>query len=129
MRKFWRHTGQVLIGLGILHTVVFAVILSEVLVDILKSGVFNSIGADPVYTARGLAWYGGLWFGGMMILFGCLAHSWIKATGRPLPRYVGWVLAALGLVGAVLEPISGAPLVLLLGLLIVFARPKDDVHE
>jgi len=129
MRKFWRHSGKILICLGILHTAVFAIILSKVIVDILKSGLFNSITPDPAYTARGLAWYGGLWFGGMMILLGCLAHSWIKATKRPLPRYIGWVLAALGLVGAVLEPVSGAPLVLLLGLLVVFARPEDNGAE
>ena len=122
MRKFWRHTGKVLIGLGILHTVVFAVILSEVLLDMLLSGLFNSIGADPAHAVRGLAWYGGLWFGVNLILFGCLSHSWIKATARPLPRYIGWVLAATGLLGTILEPASGAPLVLILGLIIAFTR-------
>ena len=92
----------------------------------IKSGLFNSISADPSYSARGLAWYGGLWFGGTMILLGCLAHSWIKATGRPLPRYVGCTLAVLGLVGAVIEPVSGAILVLLLGLIITFTRSADS---
>ena len=125
MRKFWRHTGKVLIALGILHTVVFTIVLLEVLIEMLKSGLFNSIGADPAYAARGLAWYGGLWFGVTLILFGCLGHSWIKATARPLPRYVGWVLAATGLLGTILEPVSGAPLVLLLGLIIALTRPES----
>ena len=125
MRRFWRHTGKVLIGLGILHTIVFAIILSEVLTEMLLSGLFDSIGADPAHAARGLAWYGGLWFGVNLILFGCLAQSWIKATARPLPRYVGWVLAATGLLGAILEPASGAPLVLLLGLIIALTRPEN----
>ena len=126
MRKFWRHAGKVLIALGILHTVVFAIILSEVLLEILMSGLFNSIGANPEDAARALAWYGGLWFGVMLLLFGCFAQSWITATSRPLPRYIGWVFAALGLLGTVLEPASGAPLVLLWCLLVVFARPEDE---
>ena len=120
IRKFWRYTGYTLAGLGILHTVVFAIACFDALKEILKSGLFDSIGSDA---ARGLAWYGGLWFGITMILFGCFAQSWIKTTKQPLPCYIGWVLAALGLLGAVLQPVSGAILVLLLGLAVVFLRP------
>ena len=120
IRKIWRYTGYTLAGLGILHTVVFAIACFDALKEILKSGLYDSIGSDA---ARGLAWYGGLWFGITMILFGCFAQSWIKTTKQPFPRYIGWVLAALGLLGAVLQPVSGAILVLLLGLAVVFLRP------
>jgi len=126
MRKFWRHSGKILIFIGILHTVVFAFALSNVLKEMVMSGLFNSIGVEAAFAARGLAWYGGLWFGVMMILFGCFAFSWVKTTAQPLPRYIGWGFAALGLLGAILQPVSGAILVLLWGLLVVFARPVNN---
>jgi predicted benzoate:H+ symporter BenE len=123
MKKYWRHTGHVLTGLGILHTVVFVIFGAETIAGIFTAGFFNSIGDNAM---RGLTWYGGVWLGVTMILFGFFAQSFIKSTAQPLPRYVGWTLAALGLVGAALHPLSGAILVLLLGLSVVFVRPKEN---
>ena len=123
MKKLWRYMGWALVFLGILHTVVFASLGLEAIREIFAAGLVNSLGLD---TARLLAWYGGLWFGAMMILLGFFAQSWIKATKRALPRYVGWTLAAIGLIGTVLQPGSGAPLVFLLGLIMVFMRPANQ---
>ena len=122
MKKLWRYTGWALVFLGALHTICFVGMSTEALAEMFALGLFNSIGFD---TGRALAWYGGLWFGVMMILFGFFAQSWIKATARALPRYIGWTLAAVALLGTVLQPASGAPLVLLLGLFVVFVRPAE----
>ena len=121
MKNIWRYTGYILAGLGALHTVVFAVLCAEGFVEILSAGFFDSIGFN---SGRALTWYGGVWLGVIMILFGCFAQSWIRATARPLPCYLGWTLAAIGLIGTILQPASGASLVCLLGLLIVFVRPS-----
>jgi len=123
MKNLWRYTSYMLIFLGILHTIFFTVSFSDVLVDILRAGLFNSIGFD---TARIAAWYGGLWLGIALIVLGCFAQSWIRVTAQPLPRYLGWFLAATGLVGTVLQPASGASLVCLLGIIIIFARPRGQ---
>jgi len=122
MKKVWRYTGWALAFLGMLHTVVFVSFRLESFKEMFALGLFNSLGMD---TGRFLAWYGGLWFGAMMMLFGLFAQSWIKATAKPLPRYVGWSFAAIGLLGTLLHPASGAPLVGLLGFLIVFVRPTE----
>lgn len=120
MKKLWRFTGWGLIFLGALHTVVFVGTGIETYAEILNAGVVDALGLS---TARMLAWYGGLWFGVMMMLFGVFAQSWIKTTKKALPRYIGWTFAALGLLGIILQPVSGAPLVLLWSMIIVFARP------
>jgi hypothetical protein len=126
MKKLWRFTGWALAFLGVLHTVVFVSFGLEAFMEMFAVGLLNSLGMD---TGRLLAWYGGLWFGAMMVLFGLFAQSWIKATAKPLPCYIGWSLAAIGLLGTTLQPGSGAPLVCLLGLIIVFVRPADASTE
>ena len=118
----WRYSGWGLAFLGMLHTVFFVSFGWESIQEMFSAGLLNSLGMD---TGRLLSWYGGLWFGVMMALFGLFAQSWIKATAKPLPRYIGWSFAALGLLGTILQPASGAPLVCLLGVTIVFARPAD----
>jgi len=120
MKKLWRYYGWALVFLGVLHTISFVIMGRDAIADMFALGLFNSIGFD---FGRALAWYGGLWFGAIMILLGFFSQSWIKATNRALPRYIGWTLAIVALLGTVLQPGSGAPLVLLLGLFMVFVRP------
>ena len=53
-----------------------------------------------------------------MLLLGALAHTFIKVTDRPLPRYLGWSLVALTL-GAIIYPVSGFWLFLPQGIIIL----------
>jgi hypothetical protein len=81
---------------------------------IVRDGVAGSIGRDP---ARLVAWYGGVFLGVVLVLLGLALVSLVRATGRPAPRYLGWALAVLGACGTVAQPVSGAPLVAGVGLL------------
>lgn len=85
----------------------------------------NAIGE---FEDRALFWYGGMLAGAAMVLVGLLMTSWVRATGRPVPRYVGWVLVGLGVGIAVLQPLSGGALVVVVGM-VALTGPRAGSRE
>jgi hypothetical protein len=122
VRNLWRHVGAILAATGVLHLVVFAALGRGPAADIARAGVVNSIGG---LHDRGLFWYGGMMAGVALVLVGLLLTSWVRATGRPVPRYVGWTLVVLGVCTAVLDPLSGGVLVVAVGL-IALSGPREE---
>jgi hypothetical protein len=104
------------VGLGdVLFT---AVLFAAQLADIGAHGVFGAVGFDERAGGEAAA----LWFamkGGMLVVIGLTARAFEK-LGRALPQAPGWVLAALGAVGATVAPVSGFWLYILLGALWVY---------
>jgi hypothetical protein len=111
--------GYAVAGLGALHLAVWGYLTRGEIAGIVRDGVAGAIGLD---SARMLAWYGGVFLGVVLVLLGLLLVSFVHAAGRPAPGYVGWALVALGVCGAVMQPVSGAPLVAGVGLVIAL-RP------
>ena len=128
-RSLWRHVGTLLAATGTLHLVVFAFSGRDAAADMARDGIVNAIGESE---DRALFWYGGILAGAMMILVGLLMTSWVRATRRPVPRYVAWCLVGLGVATAVVHPASGGALVVLVGLAALTgprtkrSRPQDE---
>ena len=117
-RGIWRLSGILLAATGGLHIAVGLVMGWEHYVDIVRAGFINAIGMDFV---RAFAeWF--FMFGVLLLLFGLVLHHYIRRTGEPAPRFVGWWLLVMGIVGAALEPISGYWLVIPQGLIILRAK-------
>ncbi|MCL2468102.1 MAG: DUF6463 family protein [Micrococcales bacterium] len=113
MTRLWRWTGNIMVGIGALHTVVFLVVGRSQVVGMVRDGMVASIGGDEI---RLVVWYGGAFLGICMVLLGVAVQHLIGETGRPAPASIGWALVAVGVVGAVVDPVSGAWLVLVCGL-------------
>lgn len=66
-----------------------------------------------------------VWFlvlGFFWMLMGYLMQAWQRETGKPLPAPIGWGLLANGIWVAIMLPASGAWLVLLQGVILIWAR-------
>lgn len=95
--------GRWLIGVSAIHTVVAVAVFSEVLVSIVKRGVFNTVGADPMTGA--VVWF--VLFGAMLFVCGLAIAALEKSASGQLPKSIGWSLLAMGIAGVTLMPASG----------------------
>jgi len=95
--------GLWLIAVSVVHTIFGLVVFSEPLVSIVRRGVFNSVGTDPLTGA--VVWF--LLFGFALFLAGLSIAELERQSTRPLPRSLGWALLFVILVGVVLMPVSG----------------------
>jgi hypothetical protein len=104
------------VGLGdlLFTAVLFATQLAEIGAD----GVFGAVAFDERAGGGAAA----LWFamkGGMLIVVGLVARAYEKLAGT-LPQAPGWVLAALGVAGAIVAPVSGFWVYIALGAVWVY---------
>lgn len=99
--KQWK--GRWLMAASVMHTAVAVVIFNEVLVSIIKRGVFNTVGTDPI---TGVAVWSVL-FGAMLFACGLTVSELEKSLNGLLPRSIGWSLLILALLGVTLMPASG----------------------
>ncbi|MCL2422774.1 MAG: DUF6463 family protein [Micrococcales bacterium] len=132
MTRLWRQSGNIMVGIGVLHVVLFVVVGHAALADMVRDGVVASVGTTEI---RMVVWYGGVFLGVAMVLLGLTVQHLMRQTGRPAPASIGWGLVALGVAGVIADPASGAWLVLACGLLMalppraVRAADGDQVHE
>ena len=95
--------GLWLIGVSVVHTIFGLVEFSETLAGIVRRGIFNAVGTDPLTGA--VAWF--MLFGFALFLAGLSIAELERESTRPLPRSLGWALLFVVLVGVVLMPVSG----------------------
>ena len=95
--------GRWIMGIAIFHTAVAFIFFREGLSSIVKSGVFNTVGQDPLRAAS--VWF--LLFGFILFILGMVLAAWEKSISTPLPASVGWGLLFVGVIGVVLMPLSG----------------------
>ncbi len=120
-----RWIGRWLIGISIFHTVVAGLIFGKDLVAVARRGEFHTIGSDP--TAGAAIWF--LLFGVLLFLCGLAIDVLEQASLRPLPKIIGWVLFALGLMGVMIMPLSGFWLALPPAIAIITARSRTPPHK
>ncbi|MGQ0766952.1 MAG: DUF6463 family protein [Gemmatimonadota bacterium] len=107
---------RLLIGIGVLHLLLFLWFGRRVLVAIANEGFWNTV--DPIRDRQMIFW--ALMTGIFGLLLGQLA-LWVEAHGKRLPVFLGWEIIAIALVGGVLMPESGGWLFLIPGVLVVIA--------
>src|SRR5262249_28012875 len=112
------NTGTLALAIGLGDIALVPVLFSEQLRDIGSSGLLGSVMFDDRADPRAAA----LWFatkGLMLVGLGLLARAHEELTGS-LPAAPGWVLVALGGLGALIAPVSGFWVYLALGMLWVW---------
>jgi len=126
--NYWRYSGILLIGTGIIHNLIGFTAGWDILVSIMSDGVWDTIdvpvpdGAE--HTRAELLWFLMLGFAWMMV--GALFHAKIQTQQRPLAKVWGWVLVFKGALMAVVLPVSGAWLFLPQGMIILFAKRVEN---
>jgi hypothetical protein len=110
--------GAVVIGIGILHTVVGLALGAAPLGDILRHGYVGAV--DGHFDRMAIAWF--LLFGFVLMLAGDAIRV-VEQSMRAVPPRLAYGLGAIALVGAVAMPVSGFWLALVpVGMLLVRAR-------
>ena len=102
-RRAWK--GLWLVAVAAVHTVFAAIVFLPQWQDIVRRGVFDSVGSDPLRGA--VAWFG--LFGAALALLGW-AIVLLERSPAPAPtalRPLGMGVLALTLLGLVLMPASG----------------------
>ncbi len=107
---------------GIVHNLVGIIKYWGPLTDIFQSGLVNSV--VPHTDRLAIFWF--LIVGFMMM---CIAQlfKWILDQGLEIPRFAGWFLLILGLIGVVFIPKSGFWLVIPQGWMLL--QGKDDTKR
>lgn len=95
--------GRWLIGVSVVHTFFAVAVFGDVLASIIKRGVFNTVGTDPMTGA--VVWF--VLFGAVLFVCGLVVAELEKSSSGYLPKTIGWSLLALAIVGVVLMPMSG----------------------
>ncbi|MGH8075866.1 MAG: DUF6463 family protein [Lysobacter sp.] len=116
--KHW--IGRWLIGVSIVHTAFAVAVFSPVLLSIIRRGVFNTVGTDPMLGA--VTWF--VLFGAVLFICGLAVSALEQTSAAPLPKSLGWSLFALAALGVVLMPASGFWLAFPPALAIVLRRPN-----
>ncbi|MCU0226744.1 MAG: DUF6463 family protein [Bryobacterales bacterium] len=100
MMKNW--IGWWLIGVSVVHTLFALVVFHEVLLSLVRSGLFDSVGNDAMRGA--VAWF--LLFGIATFLAG-QAMVVIEQRLGVIPRSLGFSLLVMVALGLCLMPVSG----------------------
>jgi hypothetical protein len=116
-------TGTFVLLVGLADVALSSVLFTDELAHIGSAGVFGTVMFDERAGPEAAA----VWFaakGVILIMAGQLARGYEK-LGRKLPAGPGWLLAALGAVGAIIAPVSGFWIYLALGALWLFDSPTE----
>jgi uncharacterized membrane protein len=116
-KKLWQLSGIFLITTGILHTLVALMMEKNAFIAIFCNGFFNGIGTN---VELGLAF----WFlicGIVTVFLGQILHYYIKKEQTPAPKFLGYNLLILSVIGCCIVPVSGFWLFIPQALIIIFA--------
>ncbi len=120
-------TGTLLMLVGGIHQAIGLVLFREPLLEMLRAGVFDSVGEDT--SARAAAfWF--LAMGVVLIFAGALCRHLERTLARPPPASFGWGLLGLAVFFVVPMPITGAWVLVPLGLRVLFqSRDTEALPE
>ncbi|MDD5058309.1 MAG: DUF6463 family protein [Sideroxydans sp.] len=119
--KHWK--GRWLMIISAIHMGVAVALFGDTLASIIKRGVFDTVGNDPMTGA--VVWF--VLFGAMLFICGLILSELEKSCSGSLPRSIGWSLLVLMLVGVTLMPVSGFWLVLPPVISILREKPETTI--
>lgn len=91
--------------------------------DVARDGFWNAVPGNPLRESE-------MWFflsGFGLLALGTMSQRIVAATGR-LPGQLGWYLLAVGIPLQIMYPASGAPGLIVLGVLAIIAS-RDDARQ
>ena len=97
-----RFTGQALLAVGVLHTLVGLLSFGQPLAAIARDGVVNAV--DPRPERQTACWF--LLAGVLLCTLG-YSTRWAQRRTGTVPAGLGWILLAIAGSGVVLMPFSG----------------------
>lgn len=103
--------GELWIGLGVFHLALIGVLGREELGGIVAAGVVDGISGSTVREAVFWLFYLGV----PLVLIGLITR-WAQRRLGTVPASLGWASAISGLLGWIVVPVSGFPLMAALGL-------------
>ncbi|NUP24379.1 MAG: hypothetical protein HOZ81_51660 [Streptomyces sp.] len=111
---------RLVIGLTAVHFAV-ALIASSTYGDVARDGFWNAVPGRPQREYE--MWFFLAGFG--LLALGTMSQRIVRETGR-LPAQLGWYLLAIGLPLQILYPVSGAPGLIVLGVLALVTARRDS---
>lgn len=114
---------RLVIGLSAVHFAV-ALIASHTFDDVARDGFWNAVPGKPRREYE--MWFFLAGFG--ILALGTLSQRIARDTGR-LPAQLGWYLLAIGVPLQILYPVSGAPGLIVLGVLALIAARRDSAGK
>ncbi len=106
--KSW--VGRSILVIGMLHTLVGAAAFHEVLLSILREGLFNTIPLNQQPEREAVFWF--LFAGFALLIIGGLV-VWIERNRMDTPVFLSWGFLFITAVGAFMMPVSGFWLLLM----------------
>lgn len=94
-------------------------------VGMFRAGLVNTADQTP-------EWLGFFWYEvcGLFVIFtGCLIHHYIRVLNKQIPKVFGYFLFLIGLLGCILEPVSGFYIFVVISGLILFQKNEIQVTQ
>ena len=123
LNKYSGNVGNLIMITGVLHLIVGFVESWDEAIDMLRSGIVNTVDQTPDR-------FGFFWFemsGLSVILFGSFLQQYLNEYQKPIPKRYGYYLLIIAMIGCVLEPVSGFYVYIPIALLIIYAGNKNFV--
>ena len=103
MKSLWKYSGIFLIATGILHNLIGFILRWDIFLDIIDSGVWNTIFShDDRSSFFWLISSGFFW-----IVLGHALHYYIKKHNSPVPKIIGWYLLGFAVIVVISMPTTG----------------------
>lgn len=118
--KYWKKSGTFLAATGALHCAIAFLSGGIVYRDIFFPCPLNTVGTDP--RKEFYLWF--LLIGVLLILWGSTLQYYIHKEQRPAPRFLGYALMALSVLGCIVLPVSGFWLFIPQAAIILLAKRK-----
>jgi hypothetical protein len=113
--------GNFIMVIGVLHLITGFVENWNVAIEIFRSGIINTVDETP----ERLVFF---WFeisGLFVLLAGSFLQHYLNENKKPIPKRYGYYLLSIGIIGCVLEPVSGFYVFILIALIIIFSGNKN----
>ena len=118
-----RWIGRWLVAVSIGHVVLAIVVFRTLLAAVVERGLVHAVGTDP--RTQLAVWY--VLFGVMLFICGLSIDALERASANYVPKFLGWCLLALGVLGAALMPESGFWLVFPPAIAVLARRPSTSL--
>lgn len=104
-----KHSGWMLEWTAYIHTAIGLLLFWKPVSELVLAGVWNGIGS--AIDRSNAFWF--LFFGVLMWVIARMLRWLTNEQGIPIPRFVGWQMLVLSVIGGICMPVSGFWLVIL----------------